>query len=74
MGACMRNAIALAAHPANMDPSVETVVMSRINGHAAVVFKVTNGFVPAYLGMTCPGYLPDAVTAVEWLERYAEAI
>ena len=70
----MRNAIALAAHPANMDASAEVVLDSRINGRAALVFKVEQGFVPGYLGMTCPGYLPDAVTAVEWLERYAEAL
>lgn len=67
----MRNAIALAAHPANKDASAETVLVDRINGRSAVVFKVTNGFVPGYCGMTAPGYMPDIPSAVEWLEAYA---
>lgn len=67
----MLKAIALAAHPANKDASAEVVLDTRINGRAALVFKVEQGFVPGYLGMTAPGYMPDADTAAEWLEAYA---
>lgn len=68
------NAIALAAHPANKDAGAEVVRDYRIGNRAALVFKVEQGFIPAYVGMTCPGYMPDIATADEWIERYADQV
>lgn len=64
------SAIALATHPANMDASAEVVLDTRINGRAALVFKVEQGFIPAYVGMTCNGYMPDVPAAAEWIDAY----
>lgn len=63
--------IALAKHPANMDASAEAVMNLTIGNRAGVVFRVTNGFVPGFKGMTSPGYMPDVETAVEWIEAVA---
>ncbi|NHT75897.1 hypothetical protein G8E10_09415 [Rhizobiaceae bacterium CRRU44] len=63
--------IALAKHPANMDASAHEVLDVTIGRSTGTVFRVTNGFVPGFKGMTAPGYMPDVETAVEWIEAFA---
>ncbi|NTG61803.1 hypothetical protein G6L45_16100 [Agrobacterium rhizogenes] len=65
------NAIALAVHPGGKDAGATVVREFWIGGSCALVFKLTNGFVPAYRDMAAPGFMPDEATAVEWVELYA---
>jgi hypothetical protein len=65
------SAIPLAAHPGGKDAGAHVVREFWIGGSCALVFKLTNGFVPAYRDMAADGYMPDEATAVEWVEAFA---
>lgn len=66
--------IALAAHPANKDASVHQVCDVQIGRSTGTVFKASNGYLPAFKGMTSVGYLPDAESAVDWIEAHHQQI
>lgn len=67
-------AIALAVHPANKNPDHETVAQVQIGRSTGVVFKLESGYVPAFQGMACPGYLKTEQNAINWIEAYAEQV
>ena len=66
--------IALAAHPANKDASAFQVCDVHIGRSVGTVFKATNGFIPAFKGMTAVGYMPDAMSAVDWIHSHSQEI